>query len=442
MALNLAHAVDTTIGQRAPFVNGDRRLRRLKTAIWMYIILLIFEGALRKWVVPGLATPLLVVRDPVAVYIIFTAFRFRALPTSPVFYGSILLAILAMPAAIVFGHGNPVVALYGARPFLLHLPAMFVMASVLDRSDLIKIGKFLLIVSLGMTVLIALQFYSPQSAFINRSVGGEEGGGFSGAMGYLRPPGTFSFTSGVGQFYSLLAPFVLYFWLNPTYISAKLRISATIALLLALPLSISRGLVFQVVLTLVFASIVALSKPRLMMRGVVATLALVLTAIALSPFDFFQTAMQAFMSRFTTANETEGGMEGVLIDRYFGGLLQAFTNSGDSPWWGMGIGLGTNVGAQLMTGETQFLVAENEWQRMTGELGIILGFIAIAMRLVVAIQAALKSGKALLRNDCLPWLLLSVALTTFPQGNWAQPTSLGFSIFSMALLLSSLRKTK
>ena len=38
----------------------------LKAAIWLYFILLIFEGALRKWVFPALSTPILlfVIRLP------------------------------------------------------------------------------------------------------------------------------------------------------------------------------------------------------------------------------------------------------------------------------------------------------------------------------------------------------------------------------------------
>ena len=39
----------------------------LKIAIWLYLLLWIFEGALRKWILPSLATPLLVVRDPIAI---------------------------------------------------------------------------------------------------------------------------------------------------------------------------------------------------------------------------------------------------------------------------------------------------------------------------------------------------------------------------------------
>ena len=47
--------------------------KSLKIAIWSYFLLWIFEGALRKWILPSLATPLLVIRDPIAIYIIVRA---------------------------------------------------------------------------------------------------------------------------------------------------------------------------------------------------------------------------------------------------------------------------------------------------------------------------------------------------------------------------------
>ena len=49
----------------------DKSIDLLKKGIWLYFLLLIFEGALRKWLLPGLATPLLVVRDPIAMFLLF-----------------------------------------------------------------------------------------------------------------------------------------------------------------------------------------------------------------------------------------------------------------------------------------------------------------------------------------------------------------------------------
>lgn len=42
------------------------RRKSLRKLLWLYFWLLIFEGALRKWILPGLSSPLLLVRDPVA----------------------------------------------------------------------------------------------------------------------------------------------------------------------------------------------------------------------------------------------------------------------------------------------------------------------------------------------------------------------------------------
>jgi len=47
----------------------------LKKLFWAYFLLLIFEGALRKWIVPGLSAPLLLIRDPLGLLILIEAFR-------------------------------------------------------------------------------------------------------------------------------------------------------------------------------------------------------------------------------------------------------------------------------------------------------------------------------------------------------------------------------
>ena len=45
--------------------------------VWAYLLLFIFEGALRKWVAPGLSTPLLMVRTPIVIYMFFVAYQQR-----------------------------------------------------------------------------------------------------------------------------------------------------------------------------------------------------------------------------------------------------------------------------------------------------------------------------------------------------------------------------
>ena len=170
-------------------------LRLLKRGVWAYFLLLIFEGALRKWVLPELAAPLLVVRDPIALWLLVLAWRRGLLPATPYLTGMLLVGIVGFFTALLFGHGNLTVAVYGVRILLLHFPLSFVIGRVFDRADVERVGRAMLWIAVPMTVLIGLQFYSPQSDWVNRGVGGDvEGAGFSGALDFFRPPGTFSFT--------------------------------------------------------------------------------------------------------------------------------------------------------------------------------------------------------------------------------------------------------
>jgi hypothetical protein len=59
-----------------------RQLKNIKKGIWVYIILLIIEGGLRRWVIPGLASPLLLVRDVVGIYLLIIAYNNKYYPTN------------------------------------------------------------------------------------------------------------------------------------------------------------------------------------------------------------------------------------------------------------------------------------------------------------------------------------------------------------------------
>src|SRR3984893_17277631 len=54
-----------------------RQLTALRRLIWLYFWVLIFEGALRKWIVPSLSHPLLIIRDPLVLLIYLQAGRWR-----------------------------------------------------------------------------------------------------------------------------------------------------------------------------------------------------------------------------------------------------------------------------------------------------------------------------------------------------------------------------
>lgn len=412
----------------------------LKKGIWLYFLLLIFEGALRKWVLPGLSTPLLVVRDPIAIWLVVVSLNRGLVKFNFYLTAMIAIGIIASLATLLVGHGNLFVTLFGARTFLLHFPLIFVIGSVFNREDVVKIGKATLWIAIPLALLVALQFYSPQSALVNRGVGGNlEGAGFSGAMGYFRPSGTFSFTNGNSLFYHFVACYVLYFWLKPKDFSKWILIIATGALLLVIPLSISRGLFFSVGVSFLFVIIASARKPKFLGQIGVAIIGLVFVVLILAQFSFFDTAREVFMARFTNANESEGGLEGVLVDRYLGGLVGALTSSKELSFFGTGLGYASNVGTMLLSGSLVSAIGEGEWGRLIGEMGAMLGIAVIVVRLLFSFNVASRCYKKLSKDDILPWLLLSFFLLNMPQGNWAQPTSLGFCIIIGGFVLASLR---
>ena len=414
----------------------------LKVGIWIYFFLLIFEGGLRKWVLPALSTPLLIIRDPIALWLLITSARRGLLSFNVYMSGMIFIGIAGIFTAVFFGHGSFPVAVYGARILALHFPIIFVIGRIFNRDDVIKMGRVALLISIPMAVLIALQFYSPQSAWVNRSVGGgDEGAGFSGAMGYLRPPGTFSFTNGTTLFFGFVSPFVFYFWLNPKEVNKIILIGATLSLLSAIPLSISRGLFFQIILSMLFAVMAISRKPEYAGKMVVVIVAGLISLVTLSQVSFFQTATEAFTSRFEVANDVEGGVNGVIGDRYIGGLINGIAGSADQSFWGLGIGIGTSVGASLLTGSAALQLGEDEWGRIMGELGVLLGLAVIFLRLGLCLKIAIAAYRKLSNGDLLPWLLLSFCLVNVPQGPWGQPTSLGFGVLIGGVTLASLRSS-
>jgi hypothetical protein len=418
----------------------------LKIGIWLYFILLILEGALRKWFLPGLATPLLIVRDPLAIALILIALRNGVFPRNMFLNGVIFLGVLAIVTALFIGHGNLPVALYGARILLIHFPLIFIIGTVFTRKDVIKIGKIIVYISIPMTILIGLQYFSPQSAWVNLGVGGDpEGSGFNaGANGFYRPSGVFSFTIGVVHFYNLVTCFILYFWLKPEKIGRWILIIATISLIAAIPFSIARRLLFGSIVTLIFFLIALIVRPEYFKKIIPVGLVLLLAFLLLSTTTFFQTSIETFSKRIEYASSVQGGMEGVIGDRYLGGIFGALPKAiaEGTPFFGYGIGMGSNVGSMVLTGGVSYLIAEGEWGRVLGEMGVLMGMAFLLLRLGLCIRLTVFCFKKLLNSDFLPWLLLSFCLLIVPEGQWARPTTLGFAILIAGLTIASFKKTE
>jgi len=414
---------------------------KIQLLLWSYFWLLIFEGALRKWVFPSLANPLLVIRDPIAILatIIGLPYLLRSRWTLWVL-AFWLIGFLSVFTALAFGHGDILTALFGARIFWFQLPLIFLFAVVFDHDDTMRFLKVSAILAIPMTILAGLQFSLPQDHFVNFAPGGEGGVGFSGALGKFRPPGTFSFISGLTEFYALASAGVIaLFFIGKRPLPKWIYISL-LSIVAVLPISISRTLLYKYLTNGIAGFIAFLPTKRGLKLTIPFAVILILSIIGASLLETVQDAQEAFLARWAEANSQEGGSKGfteAFKSRMQSNTIDELQKILDQPLLGQGIGLGSNVGAMRVRGARDFLVSESAWGMLIGELGPLLGGLAVGIRVGLAIIMLQLSANELKKGNSLPMLLSGVGIVGVILGNTAQPTSLGFVVVCAGLMLSA-----
>jgi hypothetical protein len=418
-------------------------MRNLKALIWAYIVLLIFEGSLRKWVFPSYADILLVMRDPLALAIYVLAYLSGRFPLNAFVLATLALAAASLASSFLAGQYNMLVTVYGLRINYFHVPLIWVIASVLDRRDVERVGTFFLLVALPMTALMVLQFKSPVDSRINRGIGGDEVGQIFGADGRIRPPGFFSFITGPQLFYPLAAAFFFHQIGSKRRLSWPVLAACGLAIIVALPVSISRTVMLATVLVGI-TFVVTMPFHRTGM-GSLPQIALFmgLVAAGVSFLPVFREAREVFMMRWDTAAVgTNGDAWGGIFGRIFAGFTQPFYWASQAPLFGNGIGVGSNVGARLLQGRVGFMLAEDEWGKVFLELGPLLGAAFIGFRIAIACSLAWAALSALVtRHDNLPILIFSASAIAVVQNQWAPPTILGFAVVGAGLILAAAKST-
>ncbi|MEM8867174.1 MAG: hypothetical protein AAGC73_02795 [Verrucomicrobiota bacterium] len=434
----------TTTTKAAPkhlLADVDRMLRYL---IFAYIALLVLEGALRKWFLPSLSGVLLLARDPIVFAAYGLALANKRFPVNVYVISGLALMFVCVLTTLLVGHGNLAVTIFGFRANFLHIPFAFLMGSVLNRDHVIEIGRWWLWGTLIMTVLIVLQFATPQSSWFNRGVGGDtDGAGFSGAMGRFRPPGTFSFIIGVVWFYVTSTAFLVSGMMQHKKYSKLLLALSAMAVFIAIPVSISRQLMLAAALTFLVGIFSSTFQKDFLMRYLRIGLIGIVGLLIADQIPIFDDAKETFLARWErSTGEDKGGVEGALISRIIIDFTAPFTETTDVPFFGQGLGAGTQVGAQLLTGERGFELGEGEWFRLIGEAGFLLGTLFILWRFWVTVRLAQFAIIAFVRGNGMGLIMLSTAAYNIMIGQLGQTTINGFTIVGIGLTIASMRIPK
>jgi hypothetical protein len=427
-------------------IQRERSLHRLKVLIWIYLLLLIFEGAVRKWI-PPLSTPFLLIRDPVALLIWFSGARLRLGDQRAwgCFYIFAWIVTTLGLLQIIGDSISPLIILYGWRSYVLHIPVIIVLAGVLDMEDLRKIGKWVLLISIPMTLLMCAQYLSPPESFLNRGASGV-GGQISGALGHIRPAGTFSFISGPISFVPLVAAFCLWGMTDKRLFPKWLVYSAAIATVAVVPVSISRTIAIDVgaiiattVIGVIVRSGVAL-KPERLPQIALSIMFILVALIGVAQIPLVQDATNTFTTRWTQAQQGTGN-NSVIEERGLSLFTEAFAPVTQVSALGTGIGSGSAVAAAL-TGGSEFEYGENALAREVFELGSWLGPLFLLMRFGLAAFFVVAAFRALYRGMMLPWLLIVPTTVTLALGSLDQATVQGFFMVLIGISIAALRVTK
>jgi hypothetical protein len=424
---------------------GERKLERLRYWIFAYFLLLVFEGVLRKWLSLGflVSSALLLVRDPIIVVIYYLAWKARVFPKHRLMkIWAVTLVVMSLLAMLqVFFHPwlKLLVAAYGIRSYCLHVPLIFIMARVFRREDIARVGRWTLMLAGPMVLLMVAQFFSPPGSFLNRATLGEGSQQIGAALGRIRPAGTFSYGTGATSFNLLVAAFLIYSFVDTSWVSKRVRWVAAAALVTVMPISGSRTFVLSLGLILCFAFVGGAFNRRLLFVTSKLVLAGAVCFILLTLTPFFREGLLTFATRWEHALGPSGSFNEAIIQRFLGEYIHAFESLGTAPLLGYGLGLASNVGTALTVRSLGFLLAESEWERAVMEMGPFVALFWLGTRTAFGILLYRRAWRCATRGEALPWLLLSTECTAIFNGLLEQTTSLGFIIFTTGLLMAAIQ---
>ena len=150
------------------------------------------------------------------------------------------------------------------------------------------------------------------------------------------------------------------------------------------------------------------------------------------------------MHRVDAANNATvgGGFKDSILLRIFNDLTEPFVDLFNHPMFAGNLGMGTNAGAKMLTGKTNFLVSETEFGRLSGEQGVIFGGGLMILRMLLAISIAIQSFRLPQEEKLLPFIICGAACIAVFQGQWAQPSVLGYAVIMVGLVMASLKQVE
>jgi hypothetical protein len=421
-------------------------VRSWRRAVQGAMVLLVIEGALRKWVFPGSQDLVYFAKDVILLgaYVGFWNDRERLGPRSSLSPGiAAALGLAAFFGALqIFNPRLPSLALgiLGFKSYFLYAPLIFVLpATFADDATLARFLKLYLLLPIPIGLLAGLQFFSPGSSMLNvYARGGADTISTFGTSTHVRVTGTFSYISGYSAF--LLASAIL---LMTVFATLRWRLRGHLLLygafamtLLGMLMTGSRGPIF--ILMVLFPAYWVLAVGR--EAGGAATagrLLVVVTLLGLFVANAVPEALTAFRGRAASGEDFAGRLVSP-----FAAPLHILDEAGV-----LGFGIGsTHQAATALLGRG----ADYNWlggaapEAESGKVMLELGPMGFAFVYFLRIQLAVFALRQALRlrtrfHRALATGAFLQALVAIPGAAIFDPTGALYYWFAVGLLAVAVR---
>ncbi|HEV2844004.1 MAG TPA: hypothetical protein VG477_04090, partial [Thermoanaerobaculia bacterium] len=192
-------------------------VRRWRTAIQLAMVLVIFEGAIRKWLLPGaqdlvyFAKDVLLLGAYVGFFKDLPRLRLR-LPPLAGFYGVLLLAaVLGLLQIFNPALPNLLVGVFGFKAYFFYVPLLFIIPAAFPTdAALFQFLRRYALIAIPVGLLATAQFFSPASSPLNTYARTTQENAYIATFGsstFVRVTATFPFITGYTAY--LLATVIL-----------------------------------------------------------------------------------------------------------------------------------------------------------------------------------------------------------------------------------------
>ncbi len=379
---------------------ASRYMARLVFASFWAIV---FTGAVRKWIAPGVTALYLLQDIPIGlayVYALYTGLFTRGYMMLGIILLAAVLTLQGLLQIIVSGL-SPVIALIGLHNYLFYLPMLLIFSWAFTKKYRTDYIRWNLLLSLPMCLLAVAQNEAPKSAWINKSTSGDAFG-VPGAD-VARVAGTFNFTAFYAIWVAAAVALCVGEWLLPKESRAIkktwLLLMCTFAVNLCHLISASRGAIALSVTAILGGVVAAFILRSYRAILVVGGLALLLPIGAAATYVLSPSEFNIMTERFSRTDEDGTHMR--LHDAFIG-----FITVPEFSLIGAGVGMGVDAAHVGNADSNNFTyeLSETDVIRNVMELGTPVGLLFVLTRIGFLVGMVLFAIY-LVRSGCSPHVL-------------------------------------